>query len=35
MPFAFEHSLQCRKDFPALNHVRPDGLKIEIGRAHV
>lgn len=28
MPFAFEHSLQCRKDFPALNHVRSDGLKI-------
>jgi cysteine desulfurase family protein (TIGR01976 family) len=28
MPFAFEHSLQCRKDFPALNQVRTDGLKI-------
>jgi cysteine desulfurase family protein (TIGR01976 family) len=28
MPFAFEHSLQCRKDFPALNHVRADGLEL-------
>jgi cysteine desulfurase family protein (TIGR01976 family) len=28
MPFAFEHSLQCRKDFPALNQVRADGLKL-------
>jgi cysteine desulfurase family protein (TIGR01976 family) len=28
MPFGFEHSLQCRKDFPALNHVRSDGLRL-------
>ena len=28
MPFAFEHSLQCRKDFPALNQVRADGLRL-------
>jgi cysteine desulfurase family protein (TIGR01976 family) len=28
MPFAFEHCLQCRKDFPALNHVRADGLRL-------
>jgi cysteine desulfurase family protein (TIGR01976 family) len=28
MPFTFEHSLQCRKDFPALNKVRTDGLKL-------
>jgi cysteine desulfurase family protein (TIGR01976 family) len=28
MAFSLEHSLRCRKDFPALNRVREDGLKL-------
>jgi cysteine desulfurase family protein (TIGR01976 family) len=28
MAFTLEHSLRCRKDFPALNHVRADGLQL-------
>jgi len=28
MPFTLEHSLRCRQDFPALNQVRTDGLKL-------
>jgi len=28
MAFTLEHSLRCRKDFPALNQVRADGLKL-------
>jgi len=26
--FTLEHSLRCRQDFPALTHVRADGLKL-------
>jgi cysteine desulfurase family protein (TIGR01976 family) len=28
MPFTFEHSLQCRKDFPALDRARADGPEL-------
>jgi cysteine desulfurase family protein (TIGR01976 family) len=28
MAFTLEHSLRCRKDFPALNREREDGLKL-------
>ncbi len=28
MAFTLEHSLRCRQDFPALNHVREDGLQL-------
>jgi len=28
MAFTLEHSLRCRSDFPALNRVRADGLKL-------
>ena len=28
MAFTIEHSLRCAKDFPALNRVREDGLKL-------
>jgi cysteine desulfurase family protein (TIGR01976 family) len=28
MAFTVEHSLRCRKDFPALNRVREDGLEL-------